>query len=84
MPKGCNTPNKYTKQYFENPLPLTHNPIIASSQIDTFTNVRDTLCTLRELTEVQEFGLAEHSLTGLHFLMTCVIEAVDFEIRGRM
>ncbi len=84
MPKGHQTPKKCTKHYFEKPLPPTHNPLIASSQIDTFTNVRDTLCTLRELTEVKEFGLAEHSLTGLHFLMTCVIEAVDFEINGRI
>ncbi len=84
MSKGHRTPKTLTEQYFKNPLPPTHNPLIASSQIDTFTNVRDTLCTLRELTEVKEFGLAEHSLTGLHFLMTCVIEAVDFEIKNRI
>ena len=84
MPKGHNTPKKYPEQYFSNPLPPTHNPLIASMQIDTFTNVRDTLCTLRELTEVQEFGLAEHSLSGLHFLITCIIEAVDFEIKNRI
>ncbi len=52
-------------------------------QADTFSNVRNALFTLRELTEVQDFGMTESSVTGLHFLMTCIIKAVDFEIDNR-
>ncbi len=60
-----------------------HNPLIGAMQIDTFHNVRDALLTLRDLTEVQDFGSAKGSLIGLNLLMTCIIHAVDFEIDHR-
>ena len=83
MLKEQSKPKKYSKKYFIKPFPPNHNPLIGSMQADTFANVRDALCTLRELTEVREFGLTEGSVTGLHFLMTCIIKAVDFEIDNR-
>lgn len=83
MPESNTTPKKYTKKYFQRHFPPNHNPLIGTLQMDTFANVRDALCTLRELTEVNDFGLTEGSTTGLHFLMTCIIKAVDFEINNR-
>ncbi len=83
MLKEQNTPKKYTRKYFRKTFPPNHNPLIGTLQMDTFANVRDALYTLRELTEVQDFGPTEKSMTGLHFLMTCIIKAVDFEIENR-
>ena len=83
MPEEQDKPKKYTKRYFQRPFPPNHNPLIATAPMDTFTNVRDALCTLRELTEVPDFNLTERSVIGMHFLMTCIIKAVDFEIENR-
>lgn len=77
------SPKKYTQKYFDRPFPPNHNPLIASLPKDTLANVRDALCTLKELTEAPDFGLSEGSATGLHFLMLCIIKAVDFEVNNR-
>ena len=73
----------YRDEYFMSELPPTHNPLIASLPLDTLSNVRDTLCTLRELTETGEFSLNENSTTGLYFVQTCIIKALEFEIEYR-
>ena len=65
------------------PFPATHNPLISALQIDTLTNIHDALCALKTLTDVQDFGMNEDVKTGLHLLMTCIIRAVEFEIKGR-
>ena len=65
------------------PFPATHNPLIGTLQIDTLTNANDALCALKTLTDVQDFSMNEDVRTGLHLLMTCVIRAVEFEIKGR-
>jgi hypothetical protein len=72
-----------TDNYFTEDLPATHNPLIAALPVDTLSNIRDSLCTLRALNETTEFSLDENSVTGLHFLMTCIIKALDFEIDCR-
>ena len=78
-----NTTFTFTDNYFINDLPPTHNPLIAHQSMDTLSNVRDTLCVLRELTEANEFSLNDNSTAGLHFLMTCIIRAVEFEVEHR-
>ena len=76
-------PKKYTKKYFERPFPPNHNPLIASSRADTLNNVSNALYALKELTESPDFGMTDNTTTGFHFLMLCVIKAVDFENYNR-
>lgn len=74
---------KYPKQYFVNTFPPNHNPIIGMLQEDTMCNVRNTLCTLQELTETEEFGSGEHVIDGYHMLLNCLISAMNFELYNR-
>ncbi len=74
-----NKPKKYTQSYFNRPFPPNHNPLIESNRADTLSNISDALYALKELTESPDFGMSQNATTGLHFLMMCVIRAVDFE-----
>ena len=65
------------------PSSATHNPLISTLQIDTLTNVHDALCALKTLTDVQDFSMNEDVRTGLHLLMTCIIRALEFEVKER-
>jgi len=73
-----------TTSLLSDPLPPNHNPLIGMLHKDTLTNVRDSLFTLQELTGTpQGMMLSERSTTGLHFLMMCILDALQFEIEYR-
>lgn len=75
---------RYGRRYFQNPFPPNHNPLIGTLQVDTLVNARDALYALQELTEhPEEVALTTNTTVGLHFLMTCVIDALQFEIKHR-
>jgi len=66
------------------PLPPTHNPLIGALHKDTLNNIRDSLCTLQEITSIpNEVMMSDRSTTGLYFLMTCILDALQFEIEYR-
>lgn len=66
------------------PLPPNHNPLIGVLHKDTLNNVRDCLFTLQEMTSARDgLMMSERSTTGLYFLMTCILDALQFEIEHR-
>ena len=85
MEKKKDKPKKYGEKYFfkNSSPPPPHNPMIGSMQDDTLCNVRDGLCLIRELAEVPDFSPTKHTMTGFHFLMTTMINALNFEIEHR-
>ena len=78
-----NTLSEYPKEFFAETPPPNHNPLIGALQKDTLCNARDALCAIRELTEISDFSLTEYSSTGIYFLMTCIVNALSFEINNR-
>ncbi len=66
------------------PLPPTHNPLIGVLHKDTLNNIRDSLHTLQEITGIPNGVMtSDRSITGLYFLMTCILDALQFEIEHR-
>ena len=74
---------KYALEYFESDLPTTHNPLIGILPVDTLNNTRNALCTLREFSETPGVTPKQEANTGFYSLMTCIIDALDFEIHSR-
>ena len=83
MHKPQNTPRKYGKNYFINDFPPNHNALIGPTRDDTLSNVRASLSVLRNLAEVPDFSITEYTPTGFHFLTTCMIDALSFELNHR-
>jgi len=66
--------------------PPNHNPLIGLLHGDTLINVCDSLSTLQDLTVSPpngELNLSPPSNNGLYFLMSCIIDALRFEIDHR-
>ncbi|MBX2807878.1 MAG: hypothetical protein KTR20_04525 [Cellvibrionaceae bacterium] len=74
---------QYAKKYFRKPFPPNHNPIIGSMRIDTLCNAHNALCLLRQITEPKDYQTEKDVEKGLFFLMTCIINALYFEINNR-
>ena len=83
MSEGQDNTQNHSENYLQDDLPANHNPLIGTLHRDTLCNVRDALCTLRELSEVRDLSATEHTMTGFHFLMTCIINALNFELEQR-
>jgi len=83
MTDNRNASWKYYAEYFESDLPATHNPLIGILPVDTLNNTRNALCTLREYSELSGTQPQKEASTGFYTLMTCVIDALDFEIHSR-
>ncbi|MGH1439018.1 MAG: hypothetical protein ACRBBR_02810 [Cellvibrionaceae bacterium] len=75
--------NYYSEEYFQTPFPPNHNPIIGASQVDTLCNAHNALCVLRQIVEPKDYETEEEIETGLFFLMTCIINALSFEVNHR-
>ena len=50
---------------------------------DTLCNVRDGLCTMRELSEAPDFAMTKNAIEGYHMFMTCLVDAINFELYNR-
>lgn len=83
MPNRHNSSGGCPSDYFLRDLPATHNPLIGILPIDTLNNTRNALCTLREYSELSGTQPQREASTGFYTLMTCVIDALDFEIHSR-
>jgi len=83
MLKGQDEHKKYRKKYFIKSFPPNHNPLIGMLKDDTLCNIRNGLCTLRELTEAPDFAMTENAIDGYHLLMTCMVDAINFELYNR-
>ena len=83
MSNGHATPKKYPEEYFVNASPPNHNPIIGMLKDDTLCNVRNALCALKELADTPDFAMTKNAGSGYHLLMTCLVDAVCFDIYSR-
>ncbi|GGX59802.1 hypothetical protein [Saccharospirillum salsuginis] len=83
MPNRQHPSGDSPSEYFIKDLPATHNPLIGILPVDTLNNTRNALCTLREFSENPGVAPKQEANTGFYSLMTCVIDALDFEIHGR-
>ncbi|MES9862836.1 MAG: hypothetical protein ABW157_20795 [Candidatus Thiodiazotropha sp. LLP2] len=67
---------------FHNP-PPNQNPLIGVLQADTLANIRDCLTLLGDLGLYKETQLTDSASNGVYHLMTCVNDALRFEIDYR-
>lgn len=77
-------PKKYSKEFFEEPFPANHNALIGSMQSDTLNNVRDALYAIRDVVGTyNDFTPSTRSTSGVIYLMTCTLDAIEFELNHR-
>ncbi|MCP4595424.1 hypothetical protein [Neptuniibacter sp.] len=61
---------------------MSDNPLIADMPVDTYINVISALSALKELQSGDDSGrleLSPRATFGLSLLMSCIIEAMNFE-----
>lgn len=73
---------EFSTDYFYNP-PPNQNPIIGAFQNDTLINVRDCLMLLGDISLYKDTMMADGAITGYYHLMTCLRQALAFEIDHR-
>ncbi len=68
-------------------LPNSYNPIIGSSTLDTFNNVRCSLLAIKDITQFaikyNTSSLSDEGTIGLYYLLECISEAMRFEAEQR-
>jgi len=79
-------PRPHRQDTLQEPLPSNHNPLIGVLQRDTLNNVRDALHTVWEFTDKsqdQGISMSPRATMGLYWLMSCIVDALQFEIEHR-